>query len=161
AILVLDLLSPEPPDRVGEVEVDAVTTRAHAPALVAHPLGGTTGDVTRHEVAEPRVLALEVVVALVLGDLAGAPPVARRPRHPYAAVVAQRLAHQRELRLMLTGHRNAGGVDLGEARVAEGGALLVGAPDGGGVAALGVGGEEEDVAVAARRQQDGVTRVAL
>jgi hypothetical protein len=52
-------------------------------------------------------------------------------------------------------------VDLRVARVAERGALLVRAPDGGDVAALRVGREVEDVAVAARRQDDRVSRVRL
>ena len=52
-------------------------------------------------------------------------------------------------------------MDLREAGVGEGGALLVGAPDRGGVAALGVGGEVEDVAVAAGGEDDGVGRVRL
>ncbi len=47
-------------------------------------------------------------------------------------------------------------MDLGVAGVRERGALLVGAPDGRGVAALGVGREVEDVAVAAGREADGV-----
>jgi hypothetical protein len=61
-------------DRVGEVEVDAATEvadhRADAAALVAHVLGLARGDVTRDEVAEGRVDALEVVVAVGLGDRA-------------------------------------------------------------------------------------------
>ena len=52
-------------------------------------------------------------------------------------------------------------MDLGEAGVAEGGALLVRAPDGGGVAALGVGGQVEDVAVAAGGQHHRVRRPGL
>ena len=40
-------------------------------------------------------------------------------RHPDAAVVAQRLGHQRQLRLVVAGDRDAGRVDLGEAGVGE------------------------------------------
>ena len=61
----------EPLDRVGEVEVDAEPAGADAAALVADVLGGARGDVARHQVAEGRVVPLQVVVALVLGDLAG------------------------------------------------------------------------------------------
>ena len=43
------------------------------------PLGGPRGDVARREVAEARVQPLEVVVALVLGDL-GRRARRRRPR---------------------------------------------------------------------------------
>ena len=48
--------------------------------------------------------------------------------------------------------RDAGGMDLREAGIGEQRAALVGAPDGRGVAAIGVGGEVEDVAVAAGGQ---------
>src|SRR5271157_2045817 len=47
-------------------------------------------------------------------------------------------------------------MNLGEAGIGEESAALVGAPDGGGVAALGIRGEVEDVAVAAGGQDDGV-----
>src|SRR4029078_5977129 len=57
--------------------------------------------------------------------------------------------------------RSAGRVDLRVAGVRERGALLVGAPDGGRVAALGVGREIEDVAIAAGREADGVAEVRL
>ena len=132
-----------------EVEVDAEPAWPDAAAFVAHLLGVARGDVARHEVAEARVLALQVVVALGFGNLAGRARVALLQRHPDAAVVAQRLAHQRELGLVVAADRDAGRVDLREARVGEQRAALVRPPDGGGVAALGVGREVEDVAVAA------------
>ena len=62
----------QPVDRVGEVEVDAQTRRADATLGVAHVLRGAAGDVARDQVAERRVLALQEVVALVLGDVARA-----------------------------------------------------------------------------------------
>ena len=88
-------------DGVGEVEVHAVLQRADAAAGVDLALGVAGGDVARHEVAERRVAALEEVVALGLGDLVGRAGVVGVLRHPDAAVVAQRLRHQRELRLEL------------------------------------------------------------
>jgi hypothetical protein len=60
----------EPPDGVGEVEVDALAGRADAEAGVAELLGRARGDVARAEVAERGVFALEVVVPLLLGDVA-------------------------------------------------------------------------------------------
>src|SRR5438067_6122619 len=48
---------------------------------------------------------------------------------PYTTLfrsVAQRLAHERELRLVVARHRDARGVDLGEARVGEQRPLAVG-----------------------------------
>ena len=96
---------------------------------------------------------------MVLGDLVGGAGVAELLRHPDAPVVAERLAHERELRLELVTCRDARGVDLGEARVREERAPPVRPPRGGHVAALGVGGEEEDVPVAAGRQHHRVRGV--
>ena len=159
AVLLRDRPAAQPGDGVGEVEVDALAAGADAAALVADVLGGAGGDVAGHQVAEGGVDALQVVVALVLGDLGGRAGVARRLGHPDPAVVAQRLAHQGELGLVLAGARDAGGVDLGEARVGEVGAAPVGPPDRGGVGVHGVGRQVEDVAVAAGGQHHRVGEV--
>ena len=106
AVLGLDGVAAEPGDRVGEVEVDAEAAGADAAALVADVLRGAGGDVARHEVAERRVDPLEVVVAFVLGDVGGTRSSPALDRHPHPAVVAQRLAHQRELALV--GRRTPG-----------------------------------------------------
>ncbi len=161
AVLGLDRLAPHARDGVGEVQVDALAAGAHAPALVADVLRGAGGDVARDEVAEGRVDALQVVVALVLGDLVGGPVVALGLRHPDPAVVAQRLAHQRQLRLVVAGARDAGRVDLREAGVGEVRAAPVRPPDRGRVGVHGVGREVEDVAVAAAGQDDGVGVVGV
>src|SRR5439155_11084975 len=77
------------------------------------------------------------------------------------AVVTQRFAHEGELELVLARHRDAGRVDLGVARVGEGGAALVGPVGGGDVAAGRVGREEEDVGVAAGGKNHRVAGEAL
>ena len=77
------------------------------------------------EIAEARVEALEVVVALGLGDLVGAAGLVGVGGHPHPTVVAQRLRHQRELRLEVVGLRDARRVDLRVARVGELRALAV------------------------------------
>lgn len=61
---------------------------------------------------------------------------------------------------MLAGARDAGGVDLGEARVGEPGAAPVGAPGRGGVGVHGVRREVEDIAVAPAGQHHRVREVA-
>ena len=132
-----------------------------AHAGVADLLGGARRDVARRQVAVGRVLALQVVVALGLGNLVGRPLVARLLGHPDAAVVAQRLGHERQLRLVLAGARDARGVDLGVARVGEERALAVGPPGGGDVRALGVGGQVVEVAVPAGGQHHRVAEVRL
>ncbi len=156
AVLLLDGPAAHAPDGVGEVQVDALAAGADAAPLVADVLGGAGGDVAGDEVAEGGVDALQVVVALVLGDLGGGTGVALGLRDPDASVVAQRLAHQGQLGLVVAGARDAGGVDLGEAGVGEVRAAPVGPPDGGGVGVHRVGGEVEDVPVAAGGQDDGV-----
>ena len=166
AVLVLDGLAAEALDGLGEVEVDAasyaVDLGADAAALVAHVLGLAGGDVAGDQVAEGGVDPLEVVVAVLLGDLARVlVGVLGVLGHPDAAVVAQRLAHQGQLGLVRAGDRDAGRVDLGVAGVGHVGALAVRAPGGGDVAAHRVGGEEEDVAVAAAGEHHDVGEVGL
>ena len=153
-------------DRVGEVEVDAAAEvadhRAHAATLVADVLGLAGGDVAGDQVAEGGVDPLQVVVAVLLRDVArvlGA--VLGLLRHPDATVVAQRLRHQRQLRLVVAGDRDAGGVDLRVAGVGHVGALAVRTPRGGDVGAHRVGREVEDVAVAAGGEHDDVGEVGL
>ena len=151
--------SPRRRDGVGKVEVDTESGLAHAAAFIADGLGIARGYVARHQVAEAGIAAFQVVVALGFGNLVGRALVALFQRHPDAAVVAQRFAHQRELGLIIAGDRDAGGVDLRVAGVGKERSPLVRAPDGGHVGALGVGGEIVDVAVAARAQDDGVGKV--
>ena len=106
-------------DRIFEVEVDAVLQRADTAARVDLPLDGTRRDVVWREVAVARVEALEEVVAILFRDLVGRAAIVGVLRHPHPAVVAQRLAHQRQLRLRLVGLRDARRVDLRVAGVGE------------------------------------------
>ena len=161
SIALFDGLPAQPLNSVLEVEVDAVLLRPHAPPRVYHRLGVAGGDVSGHQVAEARVLDLQEVVPLALRNLVRRARVPRILRHPDAAVVAQRLAHQRQLRLVIARGRNAGRVDLREARVGEQGAAAVRAPGGGDVRSLGIGRQVVDVAVATRRQHHGVAGVAV
>jgi hypothetical protein len=119
AVALLNYRSAEALDGVAEIEVDRQAAFAHAAAFVADGLGVTRGDVARHEVAEARVLALQEVIALGVGDLAWGALVALLEGDPYAAVVAQRFTHQGELALVLARDRNAGGMDLGETGIGK------------------------------------------
>ena len=159
AVLLPDRVDPLPLDGVEQVEINAVSARPHAAALVADLLGGARGHVARHEVAEARVAALQEIIALVFRDVVGPPRVALLLRDPDAAVVAQRLRHQRQLRLVIAGYRNTCGVNLRETGVGEIRAAAMGAPDGGRIAGFRVGGEVKNVAVAAGREHHRVARV--
>src|SRR5664280_3661229 len=171
----LDGLLAQPADRVREVEVDPAAHlarvafrvllgdgRANAATLVAHVLRLAGRDVARHQVAERRVDPLQVVVAVILGDLSGIlGAVLDLLGHPDASVVTQRLAHQRELGLRLAVDRDARWVDLRVAGVPEVRALAVGAPSRSDVAAHTVGGQVEEVAVAAGGEDDRVGEPGL
>ncbi len=161
AVLLADIAFAAVADGVGEVEVDAAAALADAAALVAHLLGRARRDVARRQVAETRVFALQIIVAVAFGDLGRRPPVAGRLGHPNAAVVAQRLRHERQLRLVFAGHGDAGRVDLRVAGVGETGAALVGAIGRRDVAIQRVGGQVKDWAVAAGGQHHGVADVRL
>src|SRR5690606_31559325 len=100
----------------------------HAVAGVAALFGRTGRHVARDEVAEARVAPFEEVIALVLRDLRGRPLVAFLLRHPDAPVVAEALAHQRELRLVVARDGDARRVDLRHAGIREEGAAPVAAP---------------------------------
>ena len=82
AVALADGAFAQPADGVGEVEIDAASALADAAALVAHFLGRPRGDVARGEVAEAGILAFQIIIALVLGDLVGRPAGRRRPWAP-------------------------------------------------------------------------------
>src|ERR1700693_3556641 len=129
--------------------------------FVANRLGIARGHIARDQIAEAGIAPLQKVVTFVLGDLIGWTLIPRLHRHPDAPVIAKRLAHQRELRLIAPGNRDAGGMDLSEARVGERSAPLVGPPDSGAVGAFRVGRQIINVAVATGAQDDGVGDVRL
>src|SRR5260370_21616846 len=161
AVTLLDDGDTEALDGVAEIQVDRQSGFAHAAAFIANRFGIAGGHVARHQVAEAGLFALQEIIALGFGDLAGGALVALFEGHRHAAIVARAFAHHCGLALILAGDRNAGGVNLGEAGIGEQGAAPVRAPDRGGVDALGVGGEVVDVAVAAGAEYDCVGEVAL
>ena len=148
-------------DGIGEIKINTQPGFADAAAFVANLLGVARGHVARNQIAEAGIAALEIIIALGFGNLIWRTLVAFLQRHPDAAVIAQRFAHQRELRLIIAGDRDAGGMDLREAGIGEERAAFVCAPDGGGVGALGVGGKIKDVAVAAGAEHDGIGQMRI
>ena len=128
--------------------------------MIDDPLRRPGCDVAWHEIAECRVLPLQVVVAVGIRDLVWWTRIVRAQRYPDAPVVAKRFGHQGELRLELIARGDAGGVDLGEARVGEERPLAMRPPDRCCVAVHGVCREEVDVRVATGGQDDGMGRMA-
>ena len=143
-------------DGIGEIKIYAQTCFADAAAFVANSFRVAGGDVARDEIAEARITALKVVITLGFRDLVGRSLIAGFERHPDAAIVAQRLAHQSELRLIIAGDRDTSGVDLRKARIGEESPAAVRTPDGCDVRTLGIGREIVDIAVAAGTENDGV-----
>ena len=130
AVAIADDLFAQALDRVGKVQVDAVLHRADAQAVVDLALGGTRRDIARRQVAIGGIHLLQVVVAILFRNLVHRPRLVGLARHPDAAVVAQRFAHQRQLGLVLACRGDAGGVNLRVARVGKVRPALVRAPDG-------------------------------
>ncbi len=119
AVLLLDRVRADALDRVLEVEVDRQAGcrrrrgRRRTPAWrcatrrrAARGCRSSGTSARGNSRARPRGSGRPPRVALLL-------------RHPDAAVVAEALAHQRQLRLMLARDRDARRVDLREARVGE------------------------------------------
>ena len=137
AVALGDDVAAQPIEGITKVEVDAVVQRADAVAGVDLLASGPRRDVARRQVAVAGVLALQVVVAIGLGDVVGWAVVGRQLGHPHPAVVAQRLAHQRRLGLPWGVHRQRGRMELHEAGRGEVGAALVGPPGRRRVGVLG------------------------
>src|SRR5690606_41952622 len=118
AVSIVDRFSSEARGRIGKVEIDRVSA-SHSISGVAAFLDRARGDVTRDQIPERGIAALQEIVAVRVGDLSRRARVPFLLRNPDASVVAERLAHQSELGLALAVHRNAGGMDLREAGVRE------------------------------------------
>ena len=69
AVALANRLLAQAADGFGEVEIDAEAGLPYPVAFVAHRLGVAGGDVAGNEVAEAGIAALEVIIALVFGDL--------------------------------------------------------------------------------------------
>src|SRR5205085_4557532 len=107
SVTLFDRRATETADCVSEIEINAATAGTDSASVVARFFRSARCNVARREISEARVFALEVVIALRLRNLLRTARVALRFRHPNAAVIAQRLRHQRQLRLVIAGLRDA------------------------------------------------------
>src|SRR5581483_12227107 len=107
-----------------------------AAPLIANVLGIAGSNVAWNQIAEARVPALEIIIAIFFRNLGGTTFFSLVLRHPDAAVVAQRFAHQSELRLVLSGNRDTGRMNLRVTGISEQRAAFVSSPDRGSVRSL-------------------------
>ena len=57
------------PDRIGEIEIDAQSGLAHAAAFIAYGFGIARRHIARHQIAEARITALQIIIAFVFRNL--------------------------------------------------------------------------------------------
>ena len=130
AVLFLDSVEPVALYCVGEIKIHAaaetVDFGTYAAPVVASLLGCARGNVARGEVAEARILSFEVIVPILFRNIVGVfGAIFRLFGNPYAAIVAQRFAHERELALLVAVLGNASRVDLRKAGIGKASAALV------------------------------------
>ncbi len=157
AVPLADLRLAQPLDGVGKIQIHPPAGFANPPAFVTDVFGRAAGNVARGEIPKRAIHAFQVVIAVRLRNVRRIfPAILLFLGHPDAAVVAQGLAHECELGLVIASDRDAGRMDLRETGVGKARAPFVSAPDGSGVRAARVGGEIEHVAVSPRGQHHGI-----
>ena len=110
----------QPLNRLGKIQINPQAARPDATACVANLLGGARGDVARSEVPVAGIFPFQKVIPLRLGNgPRRLTAILLAPGHPDAAIIAQRFGHEGEFGLMFAADGDAGGVDLGIARVGE------------------------------------------
>ena len=142
----------------GEAGIAAIST-AQAAAIVADSFRCPRCNVSRREITVRRVTSFQIIVAVAFRNFSWCSRLIGKLRHPDSSVVPQGFRHQRELGLTGTTGRNTCRVNLCVARISKRRAALVGAPDCGGIAAGCIRGQEENVAVATRTEDDRITEV--
>ena len=168
AVALHNFVDAEAVNRLREVEEHSQTGVVYAEAVVATLLGGTRSHVARHEVSESRIATLQIVVAVFFGNLIALLRACLQClgvfdflRHPDTTVVAQRLRHQRQFRLLVAVYGDTGRVNLNVRGIGEVSTLAIALDGGGAVAAHCVGREEVGIAVSTRRDDDRIGRETL
>src|SRR6266852_4336405 len=104
--------APQSLDRVGKIEIDAAAACTDASSFVTDFLCRAGSDVAWSEISEARIFPLEVVIAFRFRDFQRRAFVAFLFRHPDASVIAQRLRHESQLRLVIARLWNARRMNL-------------------------------------------------
>ena len=139
-VALADRLLAKPLNCVRQIEINAASAGPNTASFVANFLGRTRRDVARGEIAVARIFSLEIIIALRFWNFVRRfVAIFFAFRDPDPSVVAQRFRHERQLGLMFTADRNAGGMNLSETRVREERALFISAIGGGDIAAARIG----------------------
>ena len=132
SIALLNPLMTETLDSIGKIKEHSQTCFIHAESGVATFLRSTGSDVTGNQITESRITAFEIIVATILRNLGSLDFVLAEFHHifqilrnPDAAVVTERLRHQRKFALLVTMHRNTGRMDLRKAGVGKESTLAI------------------------------------
>jgi len=143
-------------DSFGEVEEYGKTCIVHAITLVATFFGSTAGNVTRNEVTECRITALQVVVAVFFGNIFSLQRtflqllgIFQFLRNPDTSVVTQRFGHQSQFGLLVAVNGDTSRVNLYVSGVGKPGSFTVAGHGSGTVASHCIGREEVCVAITA------------
>ena len=139
-VSLFDRWASETADRVREIEIDAAPARTDASSFVTDFFCGARGDI---------------------GDFTWRALVAFLFRHPDASVIAQRLRHQRQLRLVFACLRNACRMNLRVAGIREIRSAPMRAPDGSAIRGLGVCRQIENIRIAAGAEDDCIAGVSF
>src|SRR5213593_1420448 len=161
AVTLTDPLPAKAFDGVAKIQVNAEASWTDSATLVAYDFDISRSHVARNEISEAWIFPFQEIIAFLFRNLIGRTSIAFFPGNPNATVVTQRLAHQRQLRLIIAAHRHAGGMGLRETWISKSRAALVSAPDGRTIRTLGVGRKIEDVSVATCSQHNSISDVGF
>ncbi len=139
-VALADRLLAKPLNCVRQIEINAASAGPNTASFVANFLGRTRRDVARGEIAVARILSLEIIIALRFWNFVRRfVAIFFAFRDPDPSVVAQRFRHERQLGLMFTADRNAGGMNLSKTGVREERTFFISAISGGDIAAARIG----------------------
>ena len=155
-------------DRTGEIQEDGFPRLIHTKARVAALLGGTRSDVPWDQISECRIPTFQIVIPISLCNVqCSYRSIPNRfrifllRRNPNATIVAQRLRHQCQFRLMLTRNRNACWMNLCEARVGHMSAFFMRLPSCRHIRSHCIRAQEEHIAITAGSQYNRVRCVTF
>ena len=168
AVLLLHHVASQTFDGIAEVEEYGKARIVHTITGIATFFGSTAGHITRHQVAEGRIATLQIVVALLFGNVFSFDLTALKTsgilyvfRHPDTTVITERLGHECQLGLVVPVYGNTSGMDLSHTWIGEESTFLVALPCGRAVRCHCIGRKEEGIAITARGNYHGMCSKAF